>query len=312
MSVVDPMGGDPLTAIDAYLAATRATELADGRTLAYLDLGDESGKPLFFFHGLLGSRVEALALHQSAQERGYRLLAPDRPGFGRSDARTGQTLLDWPEDVVALACALDLATFGVIGISGGGPFALACAFAIPERLHFVIDVAGSAPLWTDSAARGKLNRVDRLFSTLGRYLPAPFLRLPFAYMAYRLRRIERGSQFVKLLGDAISPPDRRIAEKERNGRFLIRDARESFRQGTRAVAEETMLNYRPWGFQLSEIEVPVHLFHGTEDRLVPFSFGEYKASHLPRAVFNPLVGEGHFYLLVHAEELFHYLEEMGP
>ncbi len=301
--------------IENYLAETKRFDWGNGRFLAYLDLGDRNGRPLFFFHGLPGSRVEAIALHKSAQLHGYRLIAPDRPGFGMSDTQPERRLLDWPPIVAVLADDLGIDTFGVIGTSGGGPFGLACAYAIPERLDFVVDIAGSAPLYTDAVACRELSSVDRFFTLLGSYLPAAFMRPPFAYMAYRLRKMTHGSQFVKLFGNAISESDRRVVMEEKenvrweNGRLLIRDVQESFRQGTQAVTEETMLNYKPWGFALSDINMPVHLFHGTEDKLVPFSFGEYKASHLPHAIFNPLHGKGHFYLLLNAAELFNYLQK---
>ncbi len=293
--------------IERVLKDTREIEVATGRSLAYLDLGQPNGLPIFFFHGLPGSRIEAIALHESAKTHGFRILAPDRPGFGESDPQTRYRFLDWPSEIVTMADNLGLDTFGVIGVSGGGPFALACAHAIPERLEIVLDIGGSAPKWTDAASRQELSRVDRIFSTLGSYLPALFLRPPFAYMAYRLHRIENGPQFAKLFGDAISEPDRKLIEQDWVGRLLILDARESFRQGTKAVAEESILNYKSWGFALSEISMPVHLFHGTEDKLVPFSFGEFKARSIPRSVFNPIKGQGHFYLLLNSNLLFDYI-----
>lgn len=293
--------------IENILAGTRKIVVGDGCSLAFLDLGDPSGIPVFFFHGLPGSRVEAIALDESARNHGFRIIAPDRPGIGRSDGQPGRRFLDWPLDVVELADELGVDKFGVVGVSGGGPFALACAYAIPERLDFVVDAAGSAPKWTDASAREELSSIDRLFSTLGSFLPPLFLRPPFAYMAYRLRRIKHGRQFAKMLGNAISEPDRRLMEQDDYGRLLIEDAMEAFRQGTRAVAEESVLNYKEWGFGLNEISMPVHLFHGTADKLVPFSFGEFKAKQIPQSIFNPLPGKGHFYLLLDANELFEYL-----
>lgn len=79
-------------------------------------------------------------MHDVAVDYGYRIIAPNRPGFGKSDPQPGRRLLDWPADVTQLADAIGLATFGVIGMSGGGPFSLACANAIPQRLEFVIDM----------------------------------------------------------------------------------------------------------------------------------------------------------------------------
>lgn len=296
--------------IEDFLAKTKTVAVANGRSLAYLDLGDKNGRPVFFFHGLPGSRVEAIPLHDSAKQHSFRLIAPDRPGMGRSDPQLERSLLDWPRDVTALADKLGLDRFGVIGISGGGPFALACAYAIPERLEFVVDVAGSAPVWTDPAYRSQLSSVDRLFSTLGSYLPTAFMRLPFAYLAFRIRRMTDDSEMLQLFGDAYSEPDRQMILNRKNGRLFIRDVQESFHQGIQAIAEETMLNYKPWGFALNQIKMPVHLFHGTEDNLVPFSFAEYKANQLPKAIFNPLPGQGHLSLLLNPAELFRYLQSL--
>ena len=289
--------------INEFLAQTKRHELADGRFLAYLDLGDRNGRPIFFFHGLPGSRVEAIALHESAQKHGYRIIAPDRPGLGDSTPQLNRVLLDWPQDVTALADALEYDKFSVLGVSGGGPFALACAYAIPDRLDVVVDAAGSAPIWTDPAARREISSVDRFFSSLGKYLPTAFMRPPFAYIAYRARKMQTGRQFVKFFGNAISEPDQKLAVVGENGRLLIRDIQVSFQQGTKSVAEETMLNYKPWGFALADITMPVYLFHGTEDKLVPFSFGEFKARSIPHTVFTSLPEHGHFYPLLNAIDL---------
>jgi pimeloyl-ACP methyl ester carboxylesterase len=111
-------------------------QLDDGRKIAYCEYGELQGKPIFYFHGTPGSRHEPLFGHQAAYENQYRLIAPDRPGFGRSDYQKGRTLLGWADDVMQIADQLGLETFGVMGASGGGPHALACAYAIPDRLAF--------------------------------------------------------------------------------------------------------------------------------------------------------------------------------
>ncbi len=290
--------------VEQFLANTRTIELVDGRSLGFLELGDPNGRPVFFFHGLPGSRVEAIAMHDAAREYGYRIIAPDRPGFGESDPEPGRRLLDWPKIVVQLADTLGISTFGVIGMSGGGPFALACAHAIPLRLDFVIDIAGAAPLYASSEVRRELNFLDRLFATLGVYLPAVFLRLPFAYLAYRLSKVKNGHEFIKLMGNAFSEADKQIMLESANARLLIRDSQEAFRQGTYSVAQESKLFYQPWGFLLSDIDMPMRVFHGTADQLVPFSFGEYKARQLPNVVFDPLPQKGHFHLLFNMAEIF--------
>ena len=111
-------------------------KLKDGRTLGYIDLGNKDAKNvLFHFHGFPGSRLEANLLSEmDIDMTNIRLISIDRPGMGLSDFKKNRTLLDWPEDVVELADALGIDKFAVEGISGGGPYAAACAYKIPDRL----------------------------------------------------------------------------------------------------------------------------------------------------------------------------------
>jgi pimeloyl-ACP methyl ester carboxylesterase len=101
--------------------------LADGRQLAFNEYGVANGQPVFFFHGGNDSRLEAVLLEAAASDLGLRLVAPDRPGYGRSDPQSGRRLLDWPQDVAQLATGLGIASFAVVGHSGGGPHAAAVA-----------------------------------------------------------------------------------------------------------------------------------------------------------------------------------------
>ena len=108
--------------------------LSDGRALGYAQYGDPEGRPLFFSHGTPGSRTLAQLFDAGARRDGVRLIAPERPGFGRSDFLPDRTFADWPDDVSELADALGFDRFAVAGSSGGGPYAAACAWKLPERL----------------------------------------------------------------------------------------------------------------------------------------------------------------------------------
>ena len=108
--------------------------LPDKRRLAYAEYGDANGFPVLLFHGLPGSRLSWGLLPGNPFCPGLRIVAPDRPGYGRSDAMPRRTLLDWAEDVSNLADALEIQRFAIIGVSGGGPGALACAWKMPDRL----------------------------------------------------------------------------------------------------------------------------------------------------------------------------------
>jgi pimeloyl-ACP methyl ester carboxylesterase len=119
--------------------------LPDGRRLAYAEYGAPAGTPVFFFQGTPSSRL----MHPDedvTRDLGVRLIMADRPGFGLSDPKPGRTLLDWPDDVVALADALGIDRFGAVGVSGGGPYTAACAYRIPHRLTAAAIVGGSGPV----------------------------------------------------------------------------------------------------------------------------------------------------------------------
>src|SRR5439155_22464969 len=115
-------------------ANDKTIQLRDGMTLGYADYGISEGNALFYFHGHPGSRLEARFLADQAAQVGIRLIGIDRPGMGLSSFQAGRRVLDWPDDVVALADSLQLDRFAVVGFSGGDPYALACAYKIPHRL----------------------------------------------------------------------------------------------------------------------------------------------------------------------------------
>src|SRR5688572_6695284 len=120
--------------------------LPDGRKLGYGDYGDPQGEPVFFFHGWPSSRFHGKLLHEGARERGLRVIAPDRPGIGLSDPLPGRGFGTWPGDVAGLADALGFGTFRLFGISGGCPYTLATAAALPERVRAAAVLCGAPPL----------------------------------------------------------------------------------------------------------------------------------------------------------------------
>ncbi len=112
----------------------RTIRLRDGGRLGYAEWGDTDGRPLLYFHGWPGARVEGRLGAEVARAKGIRFIALDRPGMGLSDYQPRRTFVDWPIDVAELAAALGLDRFAVLGISGGGPYAAACAWKLSERL----------------------------------------------------------------------------------------------------------------------------------------------------------------------------------
>jgi pimeloyl-ACP methyl ester carboxylesterase len=288
---------------------TRTHQLPDGRKLVYLDLGDPGGSPFFYFHGLPASRIEGIAFHDAAQDHGYRVIAADRPGIGDSAYKPGRKFLDWPADVVHLADALEFDQFGVLGISGGGPFVSVCAYAIPDRLRFAVDVAGAAPLYRDAKLSRELSAIDRVFARMGNLMPRWITDVGFRWLARKIRKMETGTQLIKLLGDQMRQPDRDVLSQEPWGAFFIRDIQHSFVQGTAGVTDEAVNLYTEWGFRYEDIACHVEVLHGADDGAVPFSFGEWKARTIPDCTFTPIEGEGHMAPGLKSDRLLTHIDQ---
>jgi pimeloyl-ACP methyl ester carboxylesterase len=178
--------------------------LTDGRRLGYSEYGTSDGTPVFFFHGLPGSRLSWPAFDPSdvAAKLKARIIAVDRPGYGISDAKRGRTLLQWPDDVVELADALSLDKFAVLGASGGGPYALSCAFKIPERLTKTVVVCGMGPAMAPGIKEG----TSWLFPGMPVIVRWPMLTL----MAMVVRNWPES--FAKQMKGALSRPDQELLQ----------------------------------------------------------------------------------------------------
>jgi pimeloyl-ACP methyl ester carboxylesterase len=144
--------------------------LKDGRMLGYAEYGDPSGTPVFAFHGFPGSRITFRIADDAARRRGVRIIAPDRPGMGLSTFQPGRNLLDWPQDVGELADALGIDRFAVAGVSGGGPYVAACAFALRARVTVAAIISGIGPLRRGEDTKGMLP-TNRLIFGAQRWVP---------------------------------------------------------------------------------------------------------------------------------------------
>ena len=265
--------------------------LSDGRALGYAQYGAPGGRPVFVFHGSPGSRVQVRAAHGPALARGIRIIAPDRPGLGLSTRLPGRQIADWPKDVRALADALGIARFAVIGISGGGPYVAACAWRLPERITRAGIISGVGPPGQGAKVCSGLRRRERVVVDLG--LRTPWLmRAVMTSAAAPCRRwTERIFARVRALA---SPGDRAILNRPEVAECLIAGMKEAFRQGGQGPADEVLLLARPWTFRPDEIRVPVCLWHGEADGVVPVAMGRHLAAAIPgcRAEFVP--GAGHY------------------
>jgi pimeloyl-ACP methyl ester carboxylesterase len=280
--------------------------LEDGRLLGYAVYGDPEGWPIFYFHGFPGSRLEAQLADRVAARMRIRLIALDRPGFGLSDFKPRRTIFEWPDDVVKIADALGINRFATIGVSGGGPYAAACALRIPQRLTAVAIVCGLGPLDTPNGT-DRMIRTNHLIFFLGRRLPW-LAKISLWRIAYQVRRNPEGT--LRRMIVALPDPDKAVLARPEVKTAMKDNVVEAFRGGSRGAACELLLYTRPWGFLLEDIATRVNLWHGEQDVSVPPTMGQYQARTIPncRAIFYP--GEGHFSLVInHMEEVLSGLLE---
>jgi pimeloyl-ACP methyl ester carboxylesterase len=247
-----------------------------------------------YFHGFPGSRLEGRLAADAARRRGLRLVAPDRPGFGASTLQPRRTLAGWAADVRSLADALGLERFSVVGVSGGGPHALACAAGLPERVAGVAVVAGPGPLAPKAATRGMF-ALNRVLLGLARRWP----RLARGVIDLAARGIRRhpGRYLAHMLAGA-PEPDRSVLSDPDYQSVVLASTAEALRQGGAGVAWEVTLLARPWDFDLHRIAARVDLWQGGADRIVPPAMMERLLVALPRGVPHRCPREGHLSLIV--------------
>jgi pimeloyl-ACP methyl ester carboxylesterase len=267
--------------------------LRDGRKLGFAEYGLQQGIPIFYFHGWPSSRLEPRAVQQACSDLGIRLIAPDRPGFGLSDFQSRRTIPDFTSEVCQLADYLGIQRFTALGVSGGGPYAAACAAKIPERVSLALLVCSVAPADAPNATEGMVTLNRWLLSIAHR---APWLALCIGGICLRALW-RKGQQVIPQPIEArLALADKQTLASEELRAALTASASEALRQGVRAAAADGLLLGQPWRFSLQEIRVPVHLWHGEMDVVVPPAMGRYLAGAIPncRAKFYPQ--DGHFSL----------------
>ena len=266
----------------------KVIELHDGRELGYIEYGDPKGKPFIYIHGHPGSRLEAGFLAKAAEEHGARLISVDQPGLGLSTYKPKRKLVDWPNDVVELADRLNISRFAVVGFSGGGPHALACACKIPERLTACGIVSG-------------VGRSSPFISFLGQWLP--WVILPLTRKYFVSEEIARRSmmKFTQQWPD----PDRRAYAQPWVQDVMVSSLVEGFRQGTKGAAYEgKLISARNWGFQLEDVQINVYLWHGDLDNQVPILEAKESAKKLPHCLATYYPNDGHISTMVnHSHEI---------
>jgi pimeloyl-ACP methyl ester carboxylesterase len=279
--------------------------MPDGRRLAYTEWGLPDGKPVFYFHGTPGSRLWCPD-EKATSAAHVRLIMPDRPGIGRSDPLEGRTLADWPKDVGALADALQISSFAVVGVSAGGAYAAACAALIPGRLSGVALVSSRALAeynWAERPdAEEEWSPEERAQFELAQKDPAAAAHLAAEHFADELDRLEEHPELIHKVLEA-AEGDRWFFENA--SRTAIFDAyiRETWRQGLDAFKGELIDVFLPWGFRLADISIPVTIWHGTQDPRVKQEHIDFQASTIPKSSVAIWPDSGHLGFVKHWNEI---------
>jgi pimeloyl-ACP methyl ester carboxylesterase len=279
-------------------------KLRDSRTLAYAEWGVADGHPVLAFHGAPGSRLwcpDDFDPGKTSTEAGVRLITVDRPGYGRSDPRPAHRLVDWPNDVEQLLDALEIDRCPVVGVSAGGPYALACGARLPHRVSRAGSVSGVAPAF-------HVPNVWELMSEEWRTVLERGARDPFAALDAARERSRWLADDPDSVGDPAAWPevDRWLAEDPTMREPLLAFVHEAGRQGIDGYAWDRLAFTLPWGFELREIAVDTWLWQGEEDSMTDRSEFDLLCSEIPRAHCILYPGEGHL-LRGHWGEIFEVL-----
>jgi pimeloyl-ACP methyl ester carboxylesterase len=284
--------------------------LRDGRTIGVASVGPPDGRPIVHCHGSGSSRLEATLLASAATEAGVRLFGLDRPGVGRSDPKPGAHILDWPADVAEVADQLGIERFALEGLSAGGPYALACAYAIPQRLTACGLISTIAP---PDLMRKTTTGVTRLTWALGTRFPRLVLGLVLAYA--RLVQRQTGTdaatteRYLARYASRLGPADQALLADTATRTAVARAMAESFRQGGAGNLETVRLEVQPWGFQPAQVTLErLFLWHGEQDRIAPVAAARLLVRALPHCTATFYPDAGHFSTIVnHAQEIWQVL-----
>jgi pimeloyl-ACP methyl ester carboxylesterase len=293
------------------MTSTKTVAARDGRTLAYLEVGDPRGPLVIHNHGGPSSRLEARLFARSASKNGLRLICVDRPGIGQSSRQKSRTYAGWADDLVAIADTLGHREFGVTGWSEGGPWALAAAAYIdPRRLRHVSSIAGgSYGTFGDNWAADQLSKVDALGGSLAlRFRPG--FHLMYAVLGLTAKHFRRS--YAEQLRKALNAYDRQILLQPDVEAAFCDASAECFAQGSDGLVRDSELLYRRWAFDVTTIERPVHMWQGTDDHLVAASINRTVADRMPGAVWHQVEGAGHFVAVGSGDDVFAITaEELG-
>lgn len=283
--------------------------LSRGLRLSYAVYGDPSLKRCcFYFHGFPGSRLEAAGCDQKARAKGLSILAFDRPGFGLSESVLEHSPTTFAYTMRECAGVMGISKYAVLGVSGGTPYALACAAFFPQQVSGALIVSGMAE-YNDSAADRDMIFANRLLLQAGRHCPRTTSLLVKA-IGWWVRK--RPLDMLRWFRTILCEEDGKIMRASGRSSLLARNVSEALRQGSSGPAREFLSLCHPWQVPLHEIQCPVRLIHGDADWYVPVSMAQRLRDHIRNAQLQLLPGQGHFMGLTHVGLIIDAVDELTP
>lgn len=281
-------------------------EVADGRYLGFAEFGRPHGRAFIWLHGTPGARRQIPDAARIAAERfDICLIGIDRPGVGKSTPHAYNTIVDFAGDLEIVLDRLGIGDFAILGLSGGGPYTLAAAATMPDRVKAVGVMGGVCPTAGPDAVDGGLVSLAHRFQ-----LPLTQLKVPLSWLfttfVWTLRPV--AGPGLRVYARLSPPADRLVFARPEIRAMFIDDILRGSAKGMRAPIYDAVLFGREWGFDLVDVKAPVHWWHGDADNFVPLRHAEQVVDMLPNAKLYVRPGESHLGTLIAAEDILGVLQ----
>jgi pimeloyl-ACP methyl ester carboxylesterase len=275
--------------------STSQVTTPDGRTLEVHEAGDPAGRPVVVHHGTPGAGLLYGGHDAAAREHGLRLIGYDRPGYGGSDRHHGRAVADAAADVAAILDAFGIERFATWGGSGGGPHALACAALLADRCAVAVTVAGVAPWGAEGldwlAGMGEDNVEEFGAALQGEEAVAAFVEPQLDGL-----RGASPADLVAAMRSLLSGVDA-AAVTDHLGEHLSAQCSHGLASGAAGWIDDDLAFTRDWAFALDDLSVPVVVWQGVHDLMVPPAHGRWLGAHVAGAELHLSEADGHISLL---------------
>jgi pimeloyl-ACP methyl ester carboxylesterase len=288
--------------------SSRVHRLSDGRRIGYAEYGDPDGLPVIALHGTPGSRFMFAPTDEAARARGLLLIAPERPGYGFSDAYHFDTLAETASDVESLADALHFDRFALIGVSGGGPYAVAAAALLKERILRLGLIGPVGPI----AECGKHIRMSHLHRLIFTKMAPSHRASGVLFVTLRTLLDWAPGVVYHMLMQRVTATDRDILHRADVRANLQMAVREGLRTGIEGALQDLRLYCGPWNLPLAEIDVPALVWQGSDDTIVPADAAYHLVGALPNCRLEVIEGAGHYWVFGGFDRVLDAVREAWP